>query len=73
MKELLKEVRLNAIKLLQHGRSTCEVSKHEGVAIFVWGCMTSSCGMGHMSRIEGKVTQALYLSILQDGVMKTLF
>ena len=58
MKELPKEVRLNAIKLLQHGRSTREVSKHEGAAIFVWGCMTSRHGIGYMSRIEGKVTQA---------------
>jgi hypothetical protein len=44
--------------------------KHGGGAIFVWGCMT--CGMGYMCKIEGEMTQALYLSILQDGVMKTI-
>jgi hypothetical protein len=38
---------------------------------FVWGCMTSH-GMGYMCKIEGKMTQALYLSILRVGVMKTI-
>ena len=38
---------------------------------FVWGCMTSS-GMGYMCKIEGKMTQARYLSMLQDGVMETI-
>jgi hypothetical protein len=45
--------------------------KHGGGANFVWGCMTSS-GMGYMCKIEGKMTQTLYLSILQDWVMKTI-
>jgi hypothetical protein len=35
------------------------------------GCVTSSV-MGYMCKIEGKITQALYLSILQDGVMKII-
>jgi hypothetical protein len=43
--------------------------KHGGSKKFVWDCMTS-CGMGYMCKIEGKMTQAL--SILQDGVMKTI-
>ena len=37
----------------------------------MWGCMTSH-GMGYMCKIEGKMTQALYLSILRVGVMKTI-
>ena len=45
--------------------------KHGGGAIFVRGCMTSH-GMGYMCKIEGKMAQALYCSILQDGVMKTI-
>ena len=28
--------------------------------------------MGYMCKIEGKMTQGLYLSILQDGVMKII-
>ena len=52
--------------------SSCESNiKHEGGAIFVWGCMTA-CDMGYVCKIKGKVTQALYLSILQDGVVKTI-
>ena len=45
--------------------------KHGGGVIFVWSCMTSH-GMGYMRKIKGKMTQALYLSILQDEVMKTI-
>ena len=45
--------------------------KHEGGAIFVWNCMTSH-GTGYMCKIEEKMTQVLYLSILQDGVTKTI-
>ena len=45
--------------------------KHGGGAVLVWGCMASR-GMGHMGKIEGKMTHAMYLSILQDGVMKTI-
>ena len=45
--------------------------KYEGGAMFVRGCMTCR-GMGYMCKIEGKMTQALYLSILQDEVMKTI-
>ena len=41
----------------------CKAVKHGGGVIFVWGCMTS-CGMGYMRKIEGKMTQATYLSIL---------
>ena len=45
--------------------------KHGGGAIYVWGYMTS-LGMGYMCQVEGKMTQTPYLSILQDGVMKTI-
>ena len=41
--------------------------KHGGGGIFVWGCMIS-CGTHYTCKIEGKIIQALYLSILQDGV-----
>lgn len=34
-------------------------------------CMTS-CGMGYMCKVEGKMTQALYLSNLQDEAMKKI-
>lgn len=44
--------------------------EHGGSAIFVWGC-TTSCGMGDMYKMEGNMTQASYLGVLQDGVMKT--
>ena len=37
----------------------------------MWGCVTSS-GMGYTRKIEGKMTQSLCLSILEDGVMKTI-
>ena len=42
------------------------------VVQFLCGVCMTSCGMGHMCKIEGEVTQALYLSILQDGVTKTI-
>ena len=45
--------------------------KHEGGVIFVWGCMTSG-GAGCMCKIERRMIEALYLSILHDGVMKTI-
>ena len=48
-----------------------QIVKHEGDAIFVWGFMTSH-DMGYMCKIEGKMTHAMYLSIFQDGVMKTI-
>ena len=48
------------------------IVKHGGgPAIVVWGCMTS-CGMGSHVQDRGKMTQALYFSILQDEVMKTI-
>jgi hypothetical protein len=37
----------------------------------VRGCATSH-DMGYMCKIEGKMTQAMCLSILQDGVVKTI-
>ena len=40
-------------------------------AIFVWGCMASHA-MDYMCKIKVKMTQALYLSILQDEVMETI-
>ena len=46
-------------------------TKHAGGAILVWRCMIPR-GMGYVCKIEGKLTQALYLIILQDGVMKTI-
>jgi hypothetical protein len=48
-----------------------QIIKDGGGVVLVWGCMTS-CGMGYMCNIEGKMTQGLYLSILQDEVMKTI-
>ena len=45
--------------------------KHVGGAIYVWGCMTSHV-IWFMCKIEKKMTQALHLSILQDGVTKTI-
>ena len=45
--------------------------KYGGGVIFLRGCMPSH-GMGYICKIEGKMTQALYLSILQDGVKKTI-
>ena len=32
----------------------------------------TSHGMGNMCKIEKKMSHALYLSILQDGLMKTI-
>ena len=37
----------------------------------MWGCMTSH-GKGYICKIERKMTQAFYLIILQNGVMKTI-
>ena len=37
----------------------------------MWGCMTSR-GMSCMHKIEGEMTQGMYLSILQDRVMKRI-
>jgi hypothetical protein len=48
-----------------------QIIRHVGGAIYVWSCMTSD-GIGYMCKIEKKMTQALYLSILQDGVTKTI-
>ena len=45
--------------------------KDGGGAIFMLGCMTSR-GTGYMCKKEGLRTQVLYLSILQDGVTKTV-
>ena len=45
--------------------------RHGAGAIFVWRCMTPRA-MGYMCKTVGKMTQALYLSILQDGVMMTI-
>lgn len=39
--------------------------KHGGNAIFVWSCMTS-CGISYIYKIDEKMKQDLYLSILQD-------
>ena len=40
-------------------------------SMFVWGHMTSR-GVGYMCNIEGEMTQAMYLSIPQDGIMMTI-
>ena len=37
----------------------------------MWGCMTS-CGISYMCKIEGKMKQDLYLSILKDEPMDTI-
>ena len=47
------------------------IVRHEGGAIFVWGCMPS-LGMGYMCKIKGEMTHTLYLSILHDEVLKTI-
>jgi hypothetical protein len=54
-----------------HAHHVSQTITHGGGAIFVWGCMTS-CGMHYMCKIEGKMTQTMYISILQDGFMKTI-
>ena len=41
------------------------IIKHGGGAIFVWGCIDFPRHGLHVQ--EGKMTQAPYLSILQDG------
>ena len=52
-------------------RHVSQTVKHGGGAIFVWGSMTSH-GMGYICNVEGNTTQDLYLSILQDEVMKII-
>jgi hypothetical protein len=37
--------------------------KHGGGAILVWGSMTS-CGMGYIYQIEGKMTQTLCILVV---------
>ena len=54
-----------------HAHHVSRTVIHGGGAIFVLHCMTS-CGMGYMCKIKGEMTQVLYLSILQDGGMKTI-
>ena len=61
------------------GRTWCWVkdgesqsqAHHVSGAIFLWDCTTNR-GMGYMCKIKGKMTQALYLRILRDGVMKII-
>ena len=53
------------------GHHASQTIEHGGGAIFMLGCMTSH-GTGYMCKKEGKITQALYLNILQDGVTNTI-
>ena len=49
-----------------HARHVSRRVKHGDGAILVCSCMTS-CGTGYMCKIEGKLTQALYLNTLRYG------
>jgi len=45
--------------------------KHGGGSIMIWGCMTWH-GPGYMCKLDGTVNQELYLTILQDELLKTI-
>jgi transposase len=45
--------------------------KYGGGSIMIWGCMTWY-GTGYMCKIEGRMDQHLYKSILEDELMKTI-
>ena len=54
--------------LIEKTHHVNQTINYEVGAIFVWGCMTS-CGMGHMCKIEGKMTQALYFKRLYIAIL----
>lgn len=45
--------------------------KYGGGSLMMWGCMTAQ-GVGHACRIDGGMDAALYTSILNDELMKTM-
>ena len=45
--------------------------KHGGGSIMIWGCMTAE-GPGYMRKIDGKMDQYLYKTILEDDLIKTI-
>ena len=45
--------------------------KHGGGSIMIWGCMTAH-GPGFMCQIMGTMVQDVYISILEDCLLKTL-
>ena len=45
--------------------------KHGGGSIMIWGCMTAR-GSGYMCKIDNKMDQHLYLSILKDELNETI-
>ena len=49
-----------------------QIIKHGGVAIFCVGLYDFMWHELHVQETEEKMTQALYLSIFQDGVIKTI-
>jgi transposase len=48
-----------------------ETVKHGGGSIMVWACMTAQ-GPGYMCRIDGRMDQHLYKSILEEYLQKTM-
>lgn len=45
--------------------------KHGGGGLMVWGCMTSK-GVGYLCKIDGRMDQLLYKSILEEDLMNTI-
>lgn len=45
--------------------------KFGGGSVFVWGCFTS-CGVGYLCKIDGKLDAELYRKILDEDFMETL-
>jgi len=58
------------VKLLEE-RNVKPTIKHGGGGLMVWGCMTSK-GVGYLCKIEGKMDQHLYKSILEDDLLNTI-
>jgi DDE superfamily endonuclease/Transposase len=52
-------------------RHVKQTVKHGGGSIMIWGCMTWY-GTGYMCKIEGRMDQHLYRSILEDELIQTI-
>ncbi len=52
-------------------RNVKSTIKHGGGGLMVWGCMTSK-GVGDLCKINGKMDQHLYKSILEDELLNTI-
>lgn len=52
-------------------RHVKETVKFGGGSIMIWGCMTAQ-GPGYMCRIDGRMDQHLYKSILEENLPKTM-